>query len=279
MQSADPGELRLLGRRHDFFDVINAVKWARTADFDNLSLDLIYGIPGQTLQNWQRTVKLVLGLKPDHLSLYALTIEEGTPMDHWIRRGRIARVDDDLAADMYDWAGEALEDQGFRQYEISNWARLDSSGTYYECRHNLQYWHNLPYLGLGCGAHGYLKGYRLANTTTIPGYIQAIALGKAREFPFSPATESAIPVSLGDEMEETMMLGLRLVEEGVSKSIFQRRFGVPLTDAFGEPITSLCRKGLLEWAGDQNDRLRLTRRGRLLGNQVFMQFVGGAVRT
>ena len=137
VQSAHPDELRQLERIHDYFDVIDAVSWARRAGFDNLNLDLIFGLPEQSLDRWQATVKLVLGLHPEHLSLYALTVEHGTPFGRWAKRGLLSVPDPDAAADMYEWAGEALEAAGFEQYEISNWAKPGR-----QCRHNLQYWRN-----------------------------------------------------------------------------------------------------------------------------------------
>lgn len=158
VQSAHPGELRLLERIHDYGDVTRSVSWARQAGFDNLNLDLIFGLPEQTLETWQRTLELALGLAPEHLSMYALTLEHGTPFGAWARRGLLSTPDPDLAADMYEWASDQLAQAGYQQYEISNWARCDSAGNLLACRHNLQYWRNLPYLGLGAGAHGYAAG-------------------------------------------------------------------------------------------------------------------------
>ncbi len=128
----------MLEREHSYFDVINAVTWARQAGFNNLNLDLIYGLPLQTLDDWSATLKLILGLSPEHLSLYALTMEHGTPFGHWSARGLMPLPDPDLAADMYEWAGETLETAGYQQYEISNWSKPGL-----ECRHNLQYWRGL----------------------------------------------------------------------------------------------------------------------------------------
>jgi oxygen-independent coproporphyrinogen-3 oxidase len=123
MQSARPEELRLLERQHDFADVARSVAWARAAGFDNLSLDLIFGLPYQSLEAWRRSLELALGLAPDHFSLYSLTLEHGTPLAHWAARGQIMEPDPDLAAEMYEWAAERLEQMGYSQYEISNWAR------------------------------------------------------------------------------------------------------------------------------------------------------------
>jgi oxygen-independent coproporphyrinogen-3 oxidase len=180
--------------------------------------------------------------------------------------------DDDLAADMYDYASERLSQAGFRQYEISNWARL-KNGELAACQHNLQYWHNQPYLGFGAGAHGFHSGYRLVNTPSIPVYIDRCQMNPGEPFPIGPATVQASAIDRWTEVQETMMVGLRLTMEGVSCESFQSRFGIRLEDIFAGDIEDLVNKGLLEWGGD-HERLRLSARGRLLGNVVFRQFVG-----
>ena len=269
MQTADPGELALLGRIHDFYDVIQAVKWARQAGFEQINLDLIFGLPFQTLETWQASLEASLRLDPEHLSLYALTVEHGTPLFRWVGRGLVPSPDGDLAADMYEWVTERLDKAGFVQYEISNWARKDSSGSLLACRHNLQYWRNQPYLGFGAGAHGYAAGYRLADVMHIKTYLERMAQPGQPAFPFSPATAHSTRVDRHTEMEETMMVGLRLTQEGVSRSSFQQRFGIPVEQVFGKEIDQMARAGLLE----SGEILRLTQHGHLLGNQVFMQFV------
>ncbi len=269
VQSADPDELRMLEREHDYFDVINAVTWARQAGFDNLNLDLIYGLPLQTLDRWQATVKLILGLHPDHISAYALTLEHGTPFGRWSKRGLLPIPDPDVAADMYEWAAGILKTAGFEQYEISNWALPGR-----ECRHNLQYWRSLPYLGLGAGAHGYANGRRYSNALRIKTYIDRLtvdsAISSRLEFPLTPATVNYHRQTLQDDMSETMITGLRLTREGVGTADFHARFGQDLETAYRSEVQDLTRLGLLEW---QADHLRLTERGRLLGNQVFLRFV------
>ncbi len=269
MQTADPGELALLGRIHDFYDVIRAVQWARQAGFAQINLDLIFGLPFQSLETWQASLEAALRLNPEHLSLYALTVEHGTPLYRWVGRGLVPAPDGDLAADMYDWASERLDKAGFFQYEISNWARKNSSGNIMACRHNLQYWRNQPYLGFGAGAHGYAAGYRLADVVHIKTYLERMAQPGQPPFPFSLATAHSTRVDRHTEMEETMMVGLRLTEEGVSRSSFEQRFGIPVEQVFGKEIQNMSQAGLLE-AGEI---LRLTQHGRLLGNQVFMQFI------
>jgi oxygen-independent coproporphyrinogen III oxidase len=273
MQSSNQAELDLLEREHSFTDVVQSVEWARQAGFDNLNLDLIYGLPYQTLQTWQGTMEKTIALRPEHLSLYALTIEHGTPMQHWIGKGLLIEPDPDLAADMYEYACEHLEGYGYSQYEISNWAGTDREGSSLMAQHNLQYWRNLSYLGFGAGAHGYAAGIRTANVRAPAAYIRRCQNGRQQDFPRSPAAASIQKIERQDAMGETMMMGLRLVDEGVSNQEFARRFELSLEQAYPEQIERLSGQGLLEWSGESKERLRLTRRGRLLGNQVFSAFI------
>jgi oxygen-independent coproporphyrinogen III oxidase len=275
MQTADPRLLRILERQHDTYDVFNAVKWARQAGFTNINLDLIYGLPDQTLEQWKDSLEIALGMAPEHLSLYALTVEEGTPLYRWVGRGLLPYPDADLAADMYEWAQDRLEEAGYSHYEISNWSRKKEDGTDLACRHNLQYWRNWPYLGFGAGAHGYCGGMRIANAPGIQDYISHIQVGNNLSFPQSSAATVATPIDRFTEMQETMMVGLRLTIEGVRSDGFFDRFGVALENVFGKEINDLIAQGLLEWSGSDQKTLRLTLRGHLLGNRVFMQFVGG----
>jgi oxygen-independent coproporphyrinogen-3 oxidase len=292
MQSAQPGELRLLEREHDFGDVIQAVSWARQAGFENLNLDLIFGLPYQSLVSWQQNLELALGLEPEHLSLYALTLEHGTPMQHWVSRGLLDEPDPDLAAEMYERASDTLESKGYAQYEISNWARREGNGKVSSCRHNLQYWRCLPYLGFGAGAHGYAAGLRVANVLSPGMYVSRfppiqddppeekadlaarMTIGSSfvnlSTFPRTPATAQATEIDRAAEMGEVMMMGLRLTEEGVSRAGFEERFGSGLEAVYPKQIERLVKLSLLEWKGDS---LRLTKRGRLLGNQVFVEFI------
>lgn len=273
VQSASPEELRLLEREHDFVDVIHAVEWARQAGFENLNLDWIFGLPGQPLPRWQRNLDLAVQLAPEHLSLYALTIEHGTPFKDMAARGLLPDLDADLAADMYEMAAERLAAAGYEQYEISNWAQRDSGGELLACKHNLQYWRSLPYAGLGAGAHGFLGGKRTANVLAPAAYIKRLREGSALEFPRTPATVNLTAMEPRDEMGEVMMMGLRLVHEGVSQSNFLQRFGRSLDDVYGRQISRLTQFGLLERVDGERAGIRLSERGRLLGNQVFVEFI------
>jgi oxygen-independent coproporphyrinogen-3 oxidase len=294
VQSSHPHELRLLDRLHTFDDVVRAVRWARAAGFTaasrGLNLDLIFAVPHQTLGMWRATVLRALDFAPEHLSLYALSLEHGTPLRAWVYRGLLPMPDPDLAADMYTWASESLAAHGYHQYEISNWAKTEDEGgrmnnegnsTFilhpssfipsFACRHNLQYWRNLPYLGFGAGAHGCAHGWRYSNVLAPAAYINRLGdAAEARDFPFSPARLQATPQSPADAMGETMMLGLRLIGEGVRSTDFRERFGVDLGERFGRPLRHLRQLRLIEW---DDDGVRLTPGGRLLGNRVFREFV------
>lgn len=267
MQSAHAEELKLYARLHTLDDVRQAVRYARAAGFDNISLDLIYGAPRQTLAMWQDSLHAALALAPEHISFYSLTIEDGTTFDRWTHSGRIPEPDPDLAADMYEWATDELAAAGYEQYEISNWALPGRAS-----RHNLQYWRCEPYLGLGAGAHGYANSIRTQTVLRPDEYITRIENQRdPRSFPLTGATTEAETIDRDTAMAEQMIMGLRLVQEGVHPEAFTARFGVSLETAFGSALAPLREAGLLT-TGPQG-QLRLTRRGRLLGNQVFMAFI------
>jgi oxygen-independent coproporphyrinogen-3 oxidase len=293
VQSANTEELRMLERIHDFFTVIEAVSTARKAGFDNLNLDLIYGLPQQTLSTWQTTLQRIVDLHPEHISAYALTLEHGTPFGRWSSKGLLPLPDPDLAAEMYEYAEEFLADKGYIHYEISNWA-LDrgpqtvdrsSPSTIHglpscACKHNLQYWRSLPYLSFGAGAHGYANGYRYSNVLRIKTYIERLSEPSSFRippFPLSPATVNQHKQTLNDDMSEYMLNNLRLTNAGVAESDFSLRFGCGLLDVYPKEIEELVKNGLLEIKTSEvletSEVYRLTKRGRLLGNQVFLRFV------
>ncbi len=272
VQSLDDGLLQLLGRRHNAQEACQAYQNARDAGFDNVNLDLMYGLPHQSLDQWRGTLTETLILAPEHLSMYCLTLEEGTPLEAWVRLGKVPDPDPDLAADMHLLAEELADDAGYEHYEISNWAMPDRA-----CRHNLTYWRNQSYLGVGPGAHSYLGGYRFASVKSPRQYIQRVqqwADKGARRLHLADLRDGG-PLETVDaidtpmEMGETMMMGLRL-GQGVSESSFQERFGLELRQAYKLQIAEMERWGLLEW---HLGWLRLTPRGRLLGNEVFQRFL------
>jgi len=267
MQSANENELILFKRRHDNDAVVQAVSAARAGGFDNLNLDLIYGFPHQTLESWETSLNQMLALQPDHVSLYALGLEDGTPLKAWVERGRLPEPDEDLAADMYELASELLPKHGFAQYEISNWAR---SG--HECRHNLQYWHNDAYVGVGPGAHGFAGGVRYSTVLSPQRYIKALSEleDKVYEFPYTPATVEANVVERAGEITDTLIMGMRLTQEGIPRAAFAERFGIDFLDLYREVIEKYTAYGLLRV--DQQS-VRLTDAGRLLSNVVLREFV------
>jgi oxygen-independent coproporphyrinogen-3 oxidase len=265
MQSAVGAELALLERSHDYVAVQDAVALSRAAGFDNVSLDLIYGLPGQTIATWQESLEAALALAPDHLSLYCLTIEPGTPMQRWLLEGRIAAPDPDLAAEQYELACTRLAAKGWEHYEISNWARPGHA-----CRHNLTYWRNEPYLGLGAGAHGYAAGVRYENVRQPRTYLRRMAEENGAAYPLSPAVAASHPVHDQEAMSDTMITQLRLLADGLDIGAFAARFGRAVREVYGETIDQLESWGLLQ---EKAGRLLLTDRGWFLSNQVFYRFL------
>jgi oxygen-independent coproporphyrinogen-3 oxidase len=273
VQSTKDDELALLTRIHTYQDVIESVRLAREEGFDNISLDLIYGLPNQTLVDWQENVYRVLELQPEHLSIYSLTVEEGTPLFEQIQQGTISEPDPDAAGDMLEWSIEELPRLGYEQYEISNWARSGKNERDYRSRHNLQYWLNRWYLGFGVGAHEYFDGLRVANNKVIPIYIQKMDHLQDWKETYRTGVDTWSEIPLYEQMQDEMMLRFRLVREGVDLAEFERKFGVSAMEVFPGQIKSLLGKGLISFSNN-NQRLCLTRHGILHGNQVFLEFVG-----
>jgi len=262
-QSFHDDELRLLGRIHTAAQAVESYHLARQTGFGNANLDLIYSLPWQTLNRWQDTLRQAIHLRPDHLSLYCLTVEDDTPLGQCIGRGELPAPDPDLAAEMYTLAEEILDRAGYVHYEISNWAQPG-----HQCRHNLTYWRNQPYLGLGAGAHSYLKKKRWHNVPSPIEYITRLEAN--RQEPPSSIVKEVEEIDETLEMAETMILGLRLVQEGVRLANFRQRFGRELMDVYSREIGEMEQAGLLKV---DEERVRLTARGRLLGNEVFQRFL------
>ncbi len=258
VQSFQPALLRLLGRIHSAAQAAEAVRLARAAGLTNLNLDLIYGLPGQSLAAWQADLEAALALEPAHLSLYALMLEPGTPLTGRVACGEVPEPDADLAAAMYEHAEARLEQAGFDHYELSNWARNATLRS----RHNLTYWRNRPYAGCGAAAYGWLGGRRRGNVAHPREYIDRMARGEdpiAEDERTTPELERA----------ETMILGLRLTH-GIWRAAFRERFGADPVAAYREAVGESQALGLLQV---DDVAIRLTPRGRLLGNQVFMRFL------
>jgi oxygen-independent coproporphyrinogen-3 oxidase len=275
VQSFQPQELAFLGRIHDVDDVYAAYAAARSAQFANINLDFIFGLPHQQPAAWADTLAQALRMEPEHLSLYSLIVEPDTPLHHWVNKGVVDAPEDDLAADLYEDAMAALAAAGYIQYEVSNWARRgagDSGETpLHACQHNLIYWRNADYLGIGPGAHSHLRiaaagvpqELRWANRKPVGGYIKRVREGAGLE-------EFQESINPGLAMGETMMLGLRLLREGVCSGRFAALHGRELGEVFAGELRSLAERGLLAWDGQC---ARLTPGGLLLGNQVFAEFL------
>ena len=266
VQSFQDEELRFLGRIHDAQEALTAFQEARRSGFDNINLDFIFGLPQQSPTAWEATLSQAIALQPEHLSLYSLTVEPGTPLARWVAQGQVSEPDPDRAADLYEMARERLAEAGFEHYEISNWARgpLDVSLLpRFASRHNVVYWRNEPYLGFGPGAHGWFRGVRRAVITDVGEYIQRVEAG-------APYWSMEEPISLDLEMGETMMLGLRLVRAGVERARFRERFGVDVTDVWPQELATLLAQGLIQLSAE---RVRLSPDAVLIGNEVFAAFL------
>ncbi len=292
VQSFQPEELDFLGRIHDAEDALRAYDAAMEAGLDNINLDFMFGLPRQSPEAWKDSLNKALELAPRHLSLYSLIVEPETPLAHWVETGRTPAPDDDVAAEMYEIAMSRLREAGYEQYEVSNWVR----GAGFACRHNLLYWRNQEWIGVGPGAHSHLRfptrlrreytddlaflsgdscdpatgsgapaaaSARWSNVRGVQGYIRRV---EADQSPVSFHEELPAGVSMG----ETMMLGLRLVREGVPFARFEAMHGQPMRTAFGPSLDRLHDGGLLESDGE---RVRLTPKGLLVGNRVFSEFV------
>lgn len=256
-QSFDAGLLKTLGRIHTPQEITQAVQYARAAGFTSINVDFMFGLPEQTMRHWQETLERALDLRPEHLSLYSLIIEEGTPFYTWTHEGRILPGDEDLCADMYEYADERLQAAGYENYEISNWALPGHAS-----RHNLTYWQNLPYIGMGAGAYSTFGGRRFSNERDPLQYIKTLKTQRI------PEVESEI-VGRELEMSETAFLALRTAA-GLHLPTFEQRFAQPFARFVGNRLHLVEEAGLLE---HEDEWLRLSKRGRLLGNEVFLRLL------
>ncbi|TFE31648.1 radical SAM family heme chaperone HemW [Cohnella luojiensis] len=260
-QTFDDGLLAAIGRIHAAQDVVQSIANAKAAGFANLSIDLMFGLPNQTLQQLKDSVTKALELDLPHYSLYGLKVEENTLFHRLYQRDELPLPEEDDELAMYEHLMERLGGAGYRHYEISNFARPG-----FESRHNTTYWHNEPYFGLGAGAHGYALGKRHINIKGVQSYIDAANKALPRLDESSVSTEEA--------MGDFMMVGLRL-QEGVTLAGFERQFeGMHLEEVFGDALRKLVGQELLErYEQDAYAGYRLTHRGILFGNEVFGAFV------
>ncbi|MGD0476028.1 MAG: radical SAM family heme chaperone HemW [Candidatus Velthaea sp.] len=259
VQSFAPNELRALGRRHTARDAETVVARARAAGFANVSIDLMFGVPGQSEASWRDSLERALALGIDHLSTYGLTIEADTPYAKWFARDPAAFFDDDREARLYAIAIERAARAGFEHYEISNFARPG-----YRCAHNANYWRNGSYVGLGVGAASYIDGVRSTHTRDLETYCSSALAGTA-----VPGESERL---VGDERTgEATMLALRTLE-GVDTREFRERYDVDFHVRYRTVIADLTAAGMLHVAGE---RVQLTERGRYLANDVCGAFLGG----
>lgn len=262
VQSFDDAELAAIGRIHDASEARRAVAMLREAGFENVSLDLIAGLPRQRPDVWRRSVESAIALAPDHLSLYLLELHPGTKLARDVERGLVARPDDDMAVEAYYWMIDRLDEAGFEHYEISNFARRLQGGGDRRSRHNEKYWTDVPYFGFGGSAHGYTGVERTANVRSIVGYIEAV-----ERDPAAPGDRTRL--SERDRAVEAIFLGLRRTL-GIDLAAFEERYGLAILEEFRDGLAPAFDADLVEVA---DGRLRLTRRGLVLSNEVFAAFV------
>ena len=257
LQACQNNLLISLGRIHSYEDFAKNLQDARTVGFDNINVDLMFGLPHQKMIDWKKSLENIIKLDVPHISTYSLIVEEGTPFYQWKESGKINRPSEELELEMYHGAISYLKSNGYNHYEISNFAQKG-----YSCRHNETYWKNQSYLGLGSAAHSYFQKSRFSNFTDIQKYIEYINLGKK---PIDIRTNPSIK----DEISETMFLGLRMME-GISIEDFKKRFNKSPFDIYEKKFHILNEKKLLTW--DEN-HIYLTPKGIDLANIVFQEML------
>ena len=256
VQTFDNKMLKKIGRSHQEQDIYDNIRHLKQAGFDNISIDLIYALPGQTMDQVKENVAKAIDLDIPHMSLYSLILENHTVFMNRMRRGKLPLPKEELEAEMFEYIIEELEKAGFEHYEISNFSKPG-----FESRHNLVYWDNAEYYGLGAGASGYVDGIRYKNHGPIRHYLEAVEGGKAR------ITEEHL--TLEEKMEEELFLGLRK-KTGVSKARFEEKFGISFDQRYGQVVASLTEQGLLV---PDDKQVRMTKRGLFLGDTVAEKFI------
>ncbi|MDZ7264634.1 MAG: radical SAM family heme chaperone HemW [candidate division KSB1 bacterium] len=256
VQSFRDAELQRLGRIHDVQQARSCITWAQQAGFDNISLDLMFAIPGQTLANWQANLNQALAYSPQHLSLYGLTLEPGTALQAEIASGKLARVDEEIERAMYLASHDMLAQCGLQQYEISNFARPG-----FESQHNQHYWNGTPYLGIGPGAHSFWNQHRQWNHRSLTNYLHALKSGQR------PVAEQE-QLSINQQMLEFLYLRLRTVA-GLDYRKFEQQFQTTFAEKFDHVIRQLVQSQQSEWLLFSEGNLRLTPQGFLLFDEII----------
>ncbi|MCR4435429.1 MAG: radical SAM family heme chaperone HemW [Clostridiales bacterium] len=257
LQAWQDSLLKTLGRIHRREEFVENFNIARRVGFKNINIDVIFGIPGQRLEEWDETITQIVRLDPEHVSCYSLKIEEDTVFGEKLASGSLVPVDDELDREMYYLAKDCLSRNKFNHYEISNFAKPG-----FECRHNLIYWKDESYIGVGAGAHSFFEGKRYNNTCGVESYIRQISRGNM-------PVENVHRIERNEEMSEFVILGLRLIG-GIAANEFKLRFGTDIFSLYGKQLHQLSGRGLIQWDGE---RIRLTNLGLDVANQVFVEFI------
>ena len=266
LQSANDEELKTIGRIHNFEEFKKSFNLARLAGFNNINVDIMSALPGQTLESYKETLAKVITLNPEHISAYSLIVEDETPLKDRVENGEVALPSEDEEREMYYYTKEFLEKTGYKRYEISNYAKDG-----YECRHNIGYWKRVEYLGFGIGAASLFKGERFSNTSDINRYMHVLEkedVMNADEV-WKALNENIETLTQKDEMEEFMFLGLRMTD-GVSKSDFKKIFNCDIEAVYGNVIEKLANQNLIKEAGDL---ITLTDKGIDISNIVLANFL------
>ena len=276
IQSFNDIHLKNIDRRHSSAEGIQAIKNAKSAGFENINIDLMFGLPNQTKHEWIQTLEVVPTIPIQHISMYCLTIEKNTPMFHQVNQGVLQMPDQDLAAEMYEIATDFMKQENFRNYEISNWAKNNKI-----CEHNLAYWKNQQFIGIGPGAHSLLSSYRFSNIESPKKYIQKLKSNPDFEktqnnkqtdkdkFLTIPTTENYEKQDIKTKMSDTMIMGLRL-DSGINLDEFEEKFQIKIEKIFPGKIDKLISENLIN---KKNNQIKLSDKGKLLGNEVFINFL------
>ena len=266
IQSFNNKLLKILGRNHSATKAQNAIKRSLMSGFTNVNIDLMYGLPTQTINDWIETLDISLNTNPQHISMYCLTLEKGTPMNEWVKSKKLVNPNPDVAAEMYSLAQQKVKLNQFEQYEISNWSKPQNKST-----HNINYWRNGYYIGIGPGAHSHLPQKRFWNINSPKKYTNLLTntqINVTNNF-LPPVIEKSEHISKELEMAETMILGLRLLE-GINVCDFNNRFNINPLTKYNSTISDLVNLNLIYM---KNNHIRLTNQGFLLGNEVFSRIL------